>query len=335
MKTKFQYWSLLGSLFVLGFVSPLAGQLTPEETEDSRDLVRAVNAGEYVTALEILRGYGITNGTLEGMAAHLGRPAPRVTLQEPFLKGYLLMEKLGQGHKVYRRVRDAQAINYPTPLWVADNLNMRGWGGRCDYELTRLPVPPIAVLNLRMPDAQVIRYFQWYNRYAERLHSVGLNWYHLNNFDVPDHAGAFQVLNALHQLIKARKPDAFTWLLVERAPDNSDIPWVQTMRLGYDGLMVGNLREFRGSYAVTRQRYLPYVGEATPMVLTGFYGCEKPLLKAAETDDRGQALLRVGEVLSPELGRMEKRIWDLGYRGLVVDWRVVAAVAKARGVATN
>jgi hypothetical protein len=334
MKSKLQYWSLLGSLFIFGWVSPLAGQLTPQETEDSRQLVRAVNAGEYVTALEILRGYGITNGTLEGMAARLGRPAQRVTLREPFLKGYVFMSELGKGHKLHRRIRDAVAINYPTPLWVADDLNMPGWADRCDRELGRMLSPPIAALNLRLPDAQVIRFFKWYSRYADSLHSVGLNWFHLNNHDVPDHAEAYQVLNALHQLIRARKPEAFTWLLVERPPDNSDLSWMQTMRFGYDGLMVGNLRDFRSQFAATRQRYLPYVGEETPMVLTGFYGYEKPLTKAA-ADHWGQALLRVGEVLSPELSRQEQRVLDLGYRGLVVDWRVVEAVAKARGVATN
>jgi hypothetical protein len=333
MKSTLQRSFLLGSLFVLGFVSPLVGQVTPEETADSKQLVNAVNAGEYVTALEILRGYGITNVTLEGMAAHLSHPPQRVTLSEPFLKGYLFMSELGQGKKVWARALKANAINYPTPLWVADNLNMRDWAVRCDRELARSPVPPIAVLNLRMPDAQVIRFFAWYNRYAEHLHSVGLNWYHLNNFDAPDHAEAFQVLNALQQLIKARKPDAFVWLLVERAPDNSDLSWLRTMTFSYDGLMVGNLRDFSAHFEETRKRYLPLVEEGIPIMLVGFYGYEVPLERATALswDERPSGdLFDVGKIIARELKRKERHLQDLGYRGLVVDWRVVEAVAATK-----
>jgi len=227
-------------LLLFGLSSQLPAEITPAEAAASVQLVAAINAGDYVTALGILHGQGLAESTLESMAGRLGQTPQPVGLGDPFLKGYLFMAELGHGKKVWARVMKAHAINYPTPLWTAEMLNPETWAVRCDRELGRSPVPPIGVLNPAFPQ-EVIRHFQWYDRYAEHLHSVGLNWYRLNNFDADDHAEAYRLLNALYQLIKARKPDAFVWLLVEPTVDKSDVRWLQTMQLGYDGLMVGNL----------------------------------------------------------------------------------------------
>jgi hypothetical protein len=335
MNHEIQLWRVLSATLLFGLAGPLSGQISEAEGNDSVAMVSAINAGNYATALEILHRYGIAESTLELMAARLGQTPRRVALAEPFLRGYLYMGDLGEGHKLYRRVRDAAAINHPLPLWVADNLNMREWRARCDRELGRTLAAPIGVLNPRGPE-QAIRFFQWFDRYAENLHSVGLNWYRVNNFDATDHAGAYRLLNALFQLVKARKPDAFAWLLVERTVDNSDLRWLEAMRFPYDGLLVGNLRDFTSAFESTRKRYLPLVGESTPMVLTGFYGYEQALVKAAEMKrGRRARLLAAGQVVAPQLDRQAQHVWALGYRGLVVDWRVVEAVAAARGVATK
>ena len=189
---------------------------------------------------------------------------------------------------------------------------------------------PIGVLNLSLRTGQIIRYFQWYERYGAKLHSVGLNWYHLNNFDAGDHGEAYRWVNAMFQLIKAREPRRFVWLMVERAPDDSDLRWMGTMRLGYDGLLVHNVKDFSSHFDETRKRYLPYAGEAKPMVVVGFCGYEAALAKAAaRPKGRVAAAAAVWQVLAPELSREEQRLRDLGYRGLLVDWRVVdAAVAQ-------
>ncbi len=161
MKHYIQHWRILGATLLIGLASPLVGQISEQEANDSIAMVTAVNAGNYLAALEILHRYGIAENTLERMVARVGQPPQQVVLSETFLRGYLYMGALGEGHKLYRRVRDAAAINQPLPLWVADDLNMRKWPERCDRELYRSFSAPIGVLNPRGPE-QAIRFFQWY-----------------------------------------------------------------------------------------------------------------------------------------------------------------------------
>jgi hypothetical protein len=337
MKPKLRPLRALVLLLLLsGGLAPSSAQIAEHELALSSQLVDALNHRNYTVALEILHYYGVTNITLEAMAGRLGRPPQRRTLAEPFVSGFLLGDP-AEGHKVHRRVRDAVAIGYLQPLWVVEDLNRWDWRERAYKSWNQNLVVPIGVMNIRRPD-QVIRCFKWYHQYADRLHSVGLNWYHVNNFDAPDHAEAYRLLNALFQLVKARNPDAFVWLFVEPTIDNSDLRWLETMRFPYDGLLVGNLRNFTSRFESTRQRYLPYVEKDTPMVLTGFYGYEKPLVQAGalRRGKRREAAMRAaGEVIAPQLDRHAERVWKLGYRGLILDWRVVEAVAIAQGVSAE
>lgn len=343
MKYKPAHWLLLGAIFAFGFASPSPAVIRPTEAENSVLLVDALNTGNYVAALEILRFYGVTNTTLEAMAAHIGQPTQRRALREPFLKGYTQMEADGGGLRLLQRIKGARAIGYSTPLWVVDDILLKDWRSRAygDWkrnkraakQLRQEIVLPVGVMNLRSAE-QVIRYFKWYNHYADRLHSVGLvTWYHLDHLDAPEAVASYRTLNALFQLIKARNPEAFVWLVVEPTVDNADVRWLEAMRFDYDGLLVGNLNRFTAGFAAARQRYLPYVGETRPMVAAGFYGYERPLLKAGEMrKGRGETMLDIGNIIGPQLDPLAAKVQNLGYRGLFVDWRVVEAVATARGV---
>ena len=59
MKIKLQHSFLFGTLILFGFVFRLPGQLRETEAADSLQLVEAVNAGSYVTALEILHLFDV------------------------------------------------------------------------------------------------------------------------------------------------------------------------------------------------------------------------------------------------------------------------------------
>lgn len=332
MKTGLNRSLALAASGLLSLAVGLLAEMRESEAQASRQLVQTLNARDYVSALQILHVHGVTNTTLEAMAEQLVRGPRRQPLQEPFMKGFLLIEEGGGGHRMVQRVWDAASIGYPQPVWVMEGIRRDFWREQAYKEWSRNLYAPIGVMNPRSAD-EVLRYFKWYNQYAERLHSVNLNWYRLNNFDATNHAEAFAVLNALFQLVKARNPDAFVWLLVEPTVDNSDLRWLQTMRFGYDGLFVGNLRNFTSRFATARQRYVAVVGDSVPMVLTGFYGYEEPLVKAGLLrKGRARAMIEIGQLLAPQLDRYAQKVAELGYRGLIVDWRVIEAVARAQGV---
>ena len=159
-------------------------------------------------------------------------------------------------------------------------------------------------------------------------------------------------MNALFQLIKARKPDAFVWLGVVKEDNRSDEPWLKAMTFQPDGLQISNLRQFHSPFAETRARYVEIVGTNTPLMVAGFYGYTaalqdkgEKLFAALKNKDKkaGQAakadvtvkLGGIGAVVGQNLAKEEADLQSLGYRGLSAHWLLLTAVAnsgKAAGV---
>jgi hypothetical protein len=321
-----------------------------KETADSALLIEAVNAGDSETALEILHAYGVAEDTVLGMATHLGKSLARVELKEPFLKASVAALTLADPvnkTNVQARLHAAVALGYGRPVWIPHQLDTNPIASY-DADLIQCPVAPIAVLNMRLNDPCFIRYFKWYDRYAEYLHSVALNGANLNNakLDVTNYDQANRTLNALFQLIKARKPDAFVWLSVVKEDDRSDEPWLKAMTFKPDGLQISNLRQFHSPFAETHDRYLEIVGTNMPMMVAGFYGYtaalqekEKMLSAALKNNDpqarqvaeaaATQQIGGIGAVVGQDLAQEEAYLQSLGYRGLSVHWLLLAALANS------
>jgi len=237
----------------------------------------------------------------------------------------------------------AATLGYQRPIWMPrrpDTWSITSF----DDALTQCPVPPILVLNIRTNDPCFIRYFRLYDRYANNLHSVVLNGPNLSNvkLDAADYAEANRELNALFRLIKARKPDAFVWLSVVKQDDHSDERWLKAMTFTPDGLLISNLRQFHSPFAETRNRYAAIVGTNMPMMVCGFEGYtaalenQKAKLAAAITNNDLTAAIAakrrmggIGIQVGQNLGDMESGLQSLGYRGLSVQWTLIAALANS------
>lgn len=317
-----------------------------QEATDAARLLQALSAGDNQTALEILRTYGVADDTVLAMARRLGQTPGRVPLQEPFLKAAVSLSLAGSASDVQARLQTAGALGYGRPVWVARWLQTN-WTARCDAELAQSPLPPIGALDVSLDDPNFIQFFLWYDRYAEQLHSVVLNWEKLNTHDVQGRsADVNQVLSGLYKLIKARKPDAFVWVSVVKQDSRTDEQWLRSLTFKPDGLFIANLRQFESPFDQTRRRYIALLGEDLPMVVSGFYGY-RPQLQAAgkalsaarrlenstqRQAAEAQALARIaaiGKVVGSNLGREEQHLQTLGYRGLTVNWRLLEALDQA------
>jgi hypothetical protein len=328
-----------------------SGVLPPDgtETADAALLVEAVNAGEITTALKLLHAYGVSEDTLLAMATRLGKAPPRAHLNEPFLRathGALAMSD--PATKAYAERLAVAQTGYQRPVLVVRRLN-RGAIANYDFDLAQCQLAPIAVLNISLDDPRFIRFFLWYDRYADQLHSVAINGENLNNakLDVENYGRACRTLNALFQLIKARNPDAFVWLYVVKQDSRSDEQWLKAMTFQPDGLLIGNLRQFHSPFAQTRQRYAAIVGSDMPMMIYGFYGQkvaleaqEKMLAQARDIKNpkaRQAAEARVleqmgaiGAAIESDFVHLESELQSVGYRGLSMHWSLQAALANSR-----
>ena len=370
MKIIVQKWRWLAGLLTVGLVCatyllaqsppPVAGPATTrpgaDETSDSTRLIDAVNSGDTSSALSILRKYGVAGAMLQAMASRLGTPSSRVALQEPFLKASVaalaISDPAGKTN-AWTFSSAASAFGYDRPVWVVRDLGIKAIT-RYDADLAQCPLPPIAVLNVKLDDPRLIRFFLWYDRYAESLHSVALNGENLNNIqlDPTNYAEGNRTLNTLFQLIKARKPDAFVWLSVVKEDNRADETWLKAMTFQPDGLQISNLRQFHSPFAKTRERYAVIVGSDTPMMVSGFYGQATALqqqgtmLSAAVTNTDPQAretieaqakaqLGGIGAEAGQALAQTETELESLGYRGLSAHWLLLAAVANSSQPATT
>jgi hypothetical protein len=321
------------------------------EAADCARLIDAVNAGDAQTALEILHNYGMAENTLLAMAPYLVKTPANVQLKEPFLKASVaalaITDRLVKTN-IHSNLQNAIAnLGYEQPVWMPRRPDIQAIASY-DQDLVECPVPPIGVLNVRSNEPCFIRYFKWYDRYADYLHSVAVNGPNLSNasMDVNNYAQANRILNALFRLIKARKPEAFVWLSVVKKDDHSDEQWLRAMTFRPDGLQISNLRQFHSPFAETRARYVQIVGSDMPMMVNGFYGYETALqaggkklaaslanadLHAARTEKAAAIaeLGGIGVLAGPNLAEVETNLQLLGYRGLSTHWLLLAAIANS------
>lgn len=316
------------------------------ETADAARLIDAINAGDIQTAVKILRAYKVADDTLLAMAGRLGKTPARVELPEPFLKASVGALTTMDQTDVKVRLQDATAtLDYERPVWVPRWVGSRTIASH-DAELMQCPVAPVVVLNVETNEPCFIRYFNWYDRYAEKLHSVVLNGASLSNasLDAKNYDQANRVLNALFQLVKARKPDAFVWLSVVKEDDRSDEQWLRGMSFQPDGLQISNLRQFHSPFAETRARYVAIVGPDMPMMVSGFCGytaalqakgkklraalanTNRPAAQADEAAVTAQ-LGNIGAAAGQDLAQVETNLLALGYRGISVHWLLLTALA--------
>jgi hypothetical protein len=320
-------------------VAATATNAVNPEASDVQELLAALNAGSNAVVLDILRRHGIAEATLTAMAARLGQPTPQVALPETFLRASTSYGLWDEDKTAIKRTRlaTAAAQGYGHPLCVVrcENTN---WTDMFDTKAQS----PIGALDLKFGDYDLIKYFQWYDRYAEQLHSVALDWRRANldrglNTAETDETKAG--LTALYRLIKARKPDAFVWVYV-----GGQYQWMWSLKFKPDGLLVDNLRWFGMPFAKVRNDLVRIVGASTPMVVTDFYGVDSQLFAAMkELDtankrpasgarvqgqtDAGLKINAIGQALAPQLKLQEKQLQDLGFRGLAPNCRVIEAIA--------
>lgn len=324
---------------------------TQTEATDCARLIDAINAGDAQTALGILNNYGVAQNTLLAMVPYLGKTPASVPLNEPFLKASVaavaITDRMLQTNIVSNLGGSIATLGYEQPVWMPRRPDTKAITSY-DVDLIQCPVPPIGVLNLRSNEPCFIRYFKWYDRYAEYLHSVVLNGPNLSNagVDTNNYPQANRILNALFQLIKARKPDAFVWLSVVKEDNHSDEQWLKSMSFKPDGLQISNLRQFHSPFAETRARYVEIVGPDMPMMVSGFYGYQAALqtagkmlaagltntnLKAGQiqTSTAIAQLGGIGVLARENLAQVETNLQSLGYRGLSTHWLLLSALANS------
>jgi hypothetical protein len=372
MKIMMRNWRWLAGLLAVGLIGAtyllvqtqgaraVAGTpattkaVAPPNQAEAADCVRlidAVNAGNAQTALEILHNYGIAENTLLAMATYLGKTPANVPLKEPFLKASFgaltLTDPVVKNHVQTNLQAVIGSLGYGQPVWIP-NRPQTAATVSYDEDLIHCPVPPIGMVNVRSNEPCFIRYFQWYDRYADYLHSVTLNGPSLSNpdLDTNSYPQANRILNALFQLIKARKPDAFVWLEVVKEDSRSDEQWLKAMTFRPDGLLISNLRQFHSPFAETRARYARIVGADMPMVVSDFCGYAAEIKKTGKVLIAGLAntnrqagraqqkaamaeLGGVGALAGPNLTEVETNLQALGYRGISVHWLLLAAIANS------
>lgn len=315
-----------------------------QEAADSRRLIESVNAGDATTALGILQTYRLADSVMLGAANQSEKSPVRAALQESFVKASVSLSLAGRSSNVQARLQAAALLGCERPVWVARWLETN-WVERCDRELSQSPLAPIAVLNINLDDPNFMRFFQWFDRYADRLHSVVLNGDDLTNAKFKDrYDQANHILNAMFQLIKSRKPEAFVWLSVVKQDDRTDEQWLRAMTFRPDGLQISNLRQFHSPFAETRRRYVEIFGADMPMMVSGFYGYKDTLQSkgkelslakkiqdpkarlTAKTDAKAK-LGGIGNVVVEDLGRLEADLRTLGYCGLSIHQLLIEAIA--------
>jgi len=326
--------------------------ISAQEAGDSARLIEALNTGSVSNTLQILRAYGVSERTLARMAVAFGKPPARSELKEPFLKVSAEIPLGGNKTNAQTRLESAASLGYRLPTWLA-RWQGTNWMARCDSELSLCPIPPVALLDLNLDDSAFLRHFLWYDRYAERLHSVVLNGDDLTNAKIePGYERANRSLNALYRLIKARKPDAFVWLEVVKQDSHSDERWLKAMTFTPDGLQISNLRQFHSPFAETRRRYVGIVGTNMPMMVAGFFGYKaalqekgrllsdskritNPTVRVAATTEATAQIGGIGSLVGQDLAQAEVEVAALGYRGLSAHSLLIEALAnqdKAAGV---
>jgi len=291
-----------------------------KEASDAGKLVGALGAGNYDTAVEILREYGIEESTLKQMRARMGQPIKQSVMKDKFIRGVVSLPL--DDPKVKQHFQTASSMGRGRLYWTVKSLGP-DWMYRYDKELAQLPEPPMAVLDVKLQEIDIIRFFKWYDRYGDRVHSVLVNSDNLGNFALKDqYADAQLITGGLFKLIKARNPEAFVWVRVVWQEDKSDVRWLKAMGFKPDGIVVWNLHSYMSPFERARMKYVPIVGESTPMMVAEFYGFWPQVTM-------GSGLAEIGKIIKREQERMEERLQEWGYCGLMTNWRLVEAVNQA------
>ena len=331
-----------------GGVEMKASPPNSSETADCVRLIDAVNSGNGQAAVEILRTYGVAEASIQGMASRLGKSPARTELKEQFLKASVgalsLADRTLSSNVQAGFTASFASLGYEEPVWMPRRPDT--WAtASYDADLLQSPTAPVLVLNERLNDPSLIRFFQLYDRFADLTHSVVLNGPQFNNakLDPTNYSAADRQLNALYQLIKARKPDAFVWLEVVKEDDHSDEQWLKAITFKPDGLQISNLRQFHSPFAETRARYTEIVGADMPMMISGFEGYSAALhqkgqlLDAASKKHGGpdtfasvaSQLGGIGSTVGSDLTQLETQLKSLGYRGISAHWLLLGALAKS------
>ncbi len=300
-----------------------------KEAADAGQLVGALGAGNYDTALKVLRDYGIAESTLTNMATRLSQMPLRAVLKDSFIRGMVGVQLNDPAPAVKDHFQTAAGQGRDRLYWVVKSIGP-DWEYRFDQELAYQTNPPIAVLDVRLQEVDYIRFFKWYDRYAEKIHSVLINSENLSNFDLKDrYSDANLIMSGLFKLIKARKPDAFVWARVVWQEDGSDVRWLQSLSFSPDGLMIWNLHSFLSAFDLAPAKYAPYLPDHAPLVVAEFFGFWPRVTEASD-------LAGIGKIIDSNLDRFEQRMQqEWGYAGLIADWSAVQAVSKARQPATG
>lgn len=288
-----------------------------QEAADAARLLAELARGNCQAAIEILRQYGVAESTLKAMSQRICKPTPRVPLNEDFLRAVVSLPLDGAKETVKTRSQMASNCGFPRLCWVAYALS-ENWPQRFDQEQSKIGAPAVGVLDVQLQEPNAIQFFKWYDRYAEKLHSLALNWDGLSNFDLKNsYADADVIMSGFYKLIKARKPDAFVWVRVVWQEDDSDVRWLQSLTFPPDGLLCWNLHSFRSPFERARKKYGSVVGKETPLVVADFYGYWPQVLSTDSSE--------LGSLIATDLPRVEQRLRALGFRGLVVSWPMVTA----------
>jgi hypothetical protein len=313
---------------------------------DSERLLASLATKDDATVVSILRANGISDATLAVIATNLNQSPLQVALAEPFFRGAIAVPIKIPADEARAKLAAAEALGYGRRFWVAKDMSA-GWEERYDGQRALFEITPVGVLDFTLGETNLIRWFKWYDRYAEGLHSVVINWTHLSNHVLSDgYTDVNTTLSGLYKLIRARKPDAFVWLGVVKKDDRTDETWLRAATFKPDGLLIWNLRQFHSPFEQTRQRYLPLVGADMPMVIAGFYGYKPALLEAgerleaakliADTGERAGAeaeasakLADVGGLTRDLMERQESKLRGLGYRGLTTHGLLLEAMTRA------
>ena len=223
------------------------------------------------------------------------------------------------------RVRLAGARGFSRLFWEINTFGTN-WEHRYDRELAWFPTPPIAVFNPQLTETNFIKYFQWYDRYGSRLHSVVVNADRLCNWDLKSDVqrrDANRVMRGLCQLIKARQPTAFVWARVVNMENGSDTNWLKSLTFKPDGLLVWNLPVFWSSFEAAREKCRALTDPSLPMVVAPFYGYYPEVNSPTNRAE-------FGEVIEAIYPAFEREVQKAGYRGLAPEWHLFQAMAEAQ-----
>ncbi len=296
------------------------------DADRSLALIEAMAGSRYTEAINLLSASGLSQETLTPMKSRLIQASSPGVLNDPFVRAANIGAPDGTTAEEFEeRIRMATKHGYTNLFW---EINRPGvdFPGRFDRELRLFPAPPIAVLNIGPTDPGFIPFFKWYDRYAERLHSVVINADKLDNYvfkTADEQRQANKALSGLYRLIKARTPAAFVWMRVVWADDRSDVSWLKTVTFEPDGLVLWNLPTFQSPFAEAQKRYRPLAGESTVFLAGEFYGFWSLIGSATNLVESGRAIGASLDGFVQGLGRS-------GYRGLAPNWMLFKALEEAQ-----